>query len=426
MKRISFVLFFLLTMALSSAQEETTLVTDEYYTYHQASGNRYVSGTGGFPENVEQIDLPLEGAPLWVVGAAPESPVPTWGVLLEDGSAHGTFALEGEAMSLSPLMSDFLPAGMPPVLKVNEIATFIEETLPEDASPLTHPVRAGDGILYIAQNGDIVAQNNAGEETARLSENALPDARIALNADGQAAVYVGATDERYVHAIMGDALEAAGMIVLDTTDLSVMSRVELEGDAVFEGQMPLWADVDENGTADLVTTASFSGGGAQIRVYTRDGALLASGQPIGQGGRWRHQLAWGPFGPNGENELVEVLTPHIGGVVGFYQYDRDGNLLLVAQEPGYTSHVIESRNLDMAIAGDFDGDGQPEVVLPNQARTRIAGLAHTADGIQAVWTLPLDGVLVTNLSAVTLPDDRLALAAGVETEDGYMLRVWLP
>ena len=60
--------------------------------------------------------------------------------------------------------------------------------------------------------------------------------------------------------------------------------------------------------------------------------------------------------------LAEVLTPHIGGIVGFYRMDGDP-LNLVAQQDGATSHPVFSRNLDMGLAGDLDSDGQPELVV---------------------------------------------------------------
>ena len=43
-------------------------------------------------------------------------------------------------------------------------------------------------------------------------------------------------------------------------------------------------------------------------------------------------------------------------MVEFFQLENN-ELRIVAQVPGYTSHIIGSRNLDMALAGDFDGDG---------------------------------------------------------------------
>jgi hypothetical protein len=76
----------------------------------------------------------------------------------------------------------------------------------------------------------------------------------------------------------------------------------------------------------------------------------------------------------------------------------------------------------MAVAGDFNGDGQLEIVVADQSRQTINGLQHTTDGVEPVWSLPLAGRLTTNLAAVTLPDGRLGLAAG--TEEGR-IHVWL-
>ena len=51
-------------------------------------------------------------------------------------------------------------------------------------------------------------------------------------------------------------------------------------------------------------------------------------------------------------QLVEVLTPHIGGVVRFYEFTGT-ELSIISQLGGYTSHVIGSRNLDMGSRGRF-------------------------------------------------------------------------
>ncbi|MEL7432903.1 MAG: hypothetical protein AAFN11_03050 [Chloroflexota bacterium] len=114
-----------------------------------------------------------------------------------------------------------------------------------------------------------------------------------------------------------------------------------------------------------------------------------------------------------------MLTPHIGGVVRFYQYQGD-RLEIVAELSGYTSHVIGSRNLDMAVAGDFNGDGIPEIVLPSQDRMTIAGIQRTETGATVVWQLPLNAPVVTNLAAYET-ETGLALATGLQSG---VVRVW--
>jgi hypothetical protein len=135
-------------------------------------------------------------------------------------------------------------------------------------------------------------------------------------------------------------------------------------------------------------------------------------------------LAFGAFGPAGENELVAVRTPHLGGIIEFFRYNPETNTLdLIIEQAGYTSHVIGNINMDMVVGGDFNGDGQLEMILLSQDRTRVISVQHTTEGVREMWALPAGSRIVTNMSAVTMPDGSLALAYG--TEDGR-LRVWLP
>ena len=116
-----------------------------------------------------------------------------------------------------------------------------------------------------------------------------------------------------------------------------------------------------------------------------------------------------------------MLTLHIGGVVELYR-SADARLEIHAQASGYTSHVIGTRNLDMALSGDFNGDGRPEVVLPTQSLDELAAIQHTPEGAQEMWRLPIGGLVSTNLSAIALPGGGMAL--GIGREDG-VLRVWV-
>lgn len=188
-----------------------------------------------------------------------------------------------------------------------------------------------------------------------------------------------------------------------------------------------------DGEREIIVTVSNAQQGAQILVFSEDGQQIAIGPAIGQGYRWRHQIAVAPFGPNGEIELVDVLTPHLGGVVEFYRWEGD-QLTIVAQVSGYTSHVIGTRNLDMAAAGDFDGDGNIELLLSNQARTELGAIRRTVDGAEVIWSLPLDGQMTTNLGAVTLDDGTIIVGIGLENgilrssmlSSENSLRIWHP
>ncbi len=121
-------------------------------------------------------------------------------------------------------------------------------------------------------------------------------------------------------------------------------------------------------------------------------------------------------------ELTAVRTPHIDGVVEFYRW-QGNELMLVAELPGYTSHVIGSRNLDMAMAGDFNGDGRTELLLPTPDLTQLGGIQHTDEGATAVYHLDIGGELASNLAGVALGDGGTAVGPG-RTDN--VLRIWQP
>ena len=389
-------------------------------TYHRADGNRYVSGRGGLPE-VKPLDIPLAGEPEWVA-AAPGAAGSIWVAVLMDGRVQA-FSVNGSGYEEIAITPDRLPPGMPPLLKVAGGVPVLVTAPLDDVSPLTHPVVVGgDGarIAYIAKNGDVVIWD--GNEIGRLPVNALPDARILVDENSRLLMLTDPT-RRYDHGVLGDDLEAAGITLIETQpSLHIASQIQIPRPAVIEGIAPIWSDINADGMREIILTRSTPSQGAQIVVFNEMGEEIATGPSIGRGYRWRNQLALAPFGPNGGLELVDVLTPHLTGVVEFYQLRAEG-LDVVAGVPGYTSHVIGTRNLDMALAGDFDGDGRVEVLLPGQSLTELGAIRRTGDGAEVVWSVPLDGILTTNLAAVSFPDGGLALGLG---RDDGVLRIWMP
>ena len=395
-----------------------------FYTFHNPAGSRFVRGQSSFPD-VMTVDVPLRGTPVWAVGYAMETAV--WHVVLHGGDLQVIeVAPDGSAQTLAYQPGWFAGAG-PPLVGVSMVeGTYI---LRSDASvsPLTHPIPVNDfEVLYIDRAGDLVLGREKGV-VARLPVKAAPDARLVMNSRGQVALYANATDQRYNHGIMGDTLAAATLLALEVRDseLRLLTRIDLPGEDVYEGIAPFWADVDGDGMEDLVTTVSNSTLGARLRAYLWDGAGLrqeADGPPIGRGQRWRHQLSAAPFAADAQIEIAAMRTPHIGGALEFFRLDG-GALIQTAALPGYTSHAIGSRNLDQAAAGDFNGDGLPEVLVMDGTRHSVAAVQRTHTGAEEVWRLPAGAEIVSNFAPVELLEDRLALAVGAADR---RLRVWLP
>jgi hypothetical protein len=292
-----------------------------------------------------------------------------------------------------------------------------------EASTLTHPVALpspGERLAFITVDGELVIWEEG--EVDRIAVSALVDARLLVDESARLLLLTDPTT-RYAHGVLGDRFEAGSITLVETQPTPrVAIRIEIPPPAVIEGIAPIWVDLTGDGRREIIVTLSDAVLGARVAIFSEEGVLLATGPAVGQGNRWRHQLVVAPFGPGGELELADVLTPHIGGVVEFYRLSGD-ELEIVAHVPGYSSHVIGARNLDTALAGDLDGDGRIEVLLPDQAQTNLGAVRHEPGGAREVWSVPIGGRLSTNLAAVSYPDGSLAVGAG--REDG-LVRLWLP
>ncbi len=397
----------------------TAEVTRVSYTYHRADGNRLVAGRGALPD-APFVDIALDGVPAWVVAAA-TGRSSVWAVVLEDGRVQA-FRLAGSVYAPVAVGVESLFPGAPPALVIEAgLRPHLLWADAADASILTHPVMLHDGRLaYIAVDGDLVVQTGA--ESQRLAVDALPDARLLVDEDDRL-LLLNKPTARYGHGVLGDALEAAGVVLVETEpNLRVVSQLDFASPLVAEGIMPLWMDLDGDGQRDIIVTLSDEARGARVAVFAEDGTPLGEGRAFSRGFLWRHQLVFATFAGDGVGELAVVRTPHIGGVVEFYRA-RPGRLEVMAQLDGYTSHVIGSRNLDMALAGDFDGDGILELLLPNQELTHLGAVSRTSFGARLDWRVEIGGRATTNLAALQLDDGRLLVGVG---HDGSALRIWIP
>ena len=310
--------------------------------------------------------------------------------------------------------------GQPPLLGVDNNRPYLVEAPVSWASRVSHPLPLGGGRgVFIAEQGDLVLWH--GTERHRLRLDALVDGRLITDGSGRILLLTGSTD-RYSHGVLGDSLEAGSVSLVDARSvLEPMVTFDMPGALVVEGTSPMWTDVDGDGEREIIVTASDEAAGARVLVFDGRGRQRAEGPPVGRGNRWRHQIAVADFGA-GHPELATVLTPHIGGIIEFYRMEGS-ELIPSAGLAGYSSHQIRSRNLDMALAGDFDGDGITELLVPTQDYTELAAVRHEEAGPVAAWQVPLGGRLTTNLAGVAFPDGGLGV--GAATEEG-LLRLWLP
>ncbi|MGE3726314.1 MAG: hypothetical protein AB7I41_12230 [Candidatus Sericytochromatia bacterium] len=217
---------------------------------------------------------------------------------------------------------------------------------------------------------------------------------------------------RYAHGVLGDRYEAGSLGIYDLSSAKKQKTLVLPENEVFETLRPLAGELTATSPgSEVILTVSVQETGAALRVYSAQGDELATGAKIGTAFRWQQPLAVEQFAAGLPPEIVTVQTPHIGGVLQFYQLQA-GQLVKSAELSGFSTHFIGSRNLDMFYVLDIHGDARPEILLPSQDRRQLLWVQRQKSGVQILSRKALSGPLSSNLSALKQPSTPCWLAAG--------------
>ncbi|WP_413699974.1 FG-GAP repeat domain-containing protein [Psychromonas sp. KJ10-10] len=175
----------------------------------------------------------------------------------------------------------------------------------------------------------------------------LPLSRVAYGTKNIAkAWFAGATD-RYQHNVLGDALEAS-LLVVEMADGKRL-KIELPSNRVFEDLEPRLVDINNDGSEDIIVIESDTRSGASLAVYSIiDFQLvkIASSPFIGTPYRWLNPVGAGDFDGDGEVDIVAIITPHIGGFLRLYHLTGD-KLIEFAEYSGASTHSIGSTELGL-------------------------------------------------------------------------------
>jgi hypothetical protein len=246
------------------------------------------------------------------------------------------------------------------------------------------PCRAGAGpldelgIRVVESPGGAAAPRTAG--APRRPADALPDGRPGLGTGALAAAWLIDPTRRYGHGVLGDAVEAGGLLVVGRDGRRF--RLTLPEDSVFEDLQPRLADLDGDGRDEIVVVRSYAAAGAALAVLgVVEGALrlLTETPPIGRPNRWLNPVGAGDFDGDGRTELAYVETPHIGGILRIWRL-QGGRLVELGSLGGFSNHAIGARALGLSALLDLDGDGSVELLLPAAGRRalRLIGFAGGA------------------------------------------------
>lgn len=209
---------------------------------------------------------------------------------------------------------------------------------------------------------------NTGPEpgTTFLTENQI--AR-----DGASTLTARYTDPttRYAHGILGDGIEAGGLLVVDQNN---RYYYQLDAQFVFEDLQPRIADIDNDGIPEFITIRTSLTQGAGVAVFKRANGqlvLMAASEFIGTPSRWLNIAAIADLDNDGKTEIAWVQTPHIGGVLRVANVVND-RLQVVDEKSGYSNHQIGQRNLCLSV---LTASGpQKTLYLPTNDYTMVAGI----------------------------------------------------
>ena len=255
----------------------------------------------------------------------------------------------------------------------------------------------------------------------------LPDGEVTHGRNAARYSFLTGPTRRYGHAILGDAIEASGFLILDDTGKA--ATFELGAESVFEDLRVRLIDLTGDGAEEFVVIRSYLDGGAALAVYgLKDGEVVPLGETpaIGLSHRWLNPAGAADFDGDGDIEIAYVETPHIGGTLRFVSLTSQG----LAEEQaihGFSNHAIGSRELDMAAVIDWNTDGLPDLAIPDAGRSRLQVVSLAGGKAEVIASLPEGGarhdkritsaVVVSDLDAdgkpeliYTLSDGTLILA----------------
>jgi hypothetical protein len=248
------------------------------------------------------------------------------------------------------------------------------------------------------------------EKMPQIRGDMLPDGVVTMGHRDITDAWLTGPTHRYDHGVLGDAVEATGLRIRSRAGQTL--SYTLPKDSVFEDRRVRLADLNGDGGDELLVVRSYLTAGAALAVL-RPGlnglSIVAETAPIGLPHRWLNPAAVADFDGDGRAEIAVVVTPHIGGILKFYELRQDRLRLERLHEEwsanGFSNHAMGSRIQAMAAVVDW-GDG-PILHLPNARRSGLRQV-YFADG----------GFRIRDLASHRWPIVTALVAADVD-RDGW-------
>lgn len=167
---------------------------------------------------------------------------------------------------------------------------------------------------------------------------------------------------RYAHAVLGDDVEYARLVIEVETALAVseavlkrgVSTVDLPLTRVFEDIAPRLWDVTGDGLPEVVVVETDMALGAQLAVYDASGKKIAATPHIGQAHRWLAPIGAADLDGDGHVEIAYIDRPHLAKTLRIWRYHR-GKLEEVASARDLTNHRIGEAGITSGLRDCWQG-----------------------------------------------------------------------
>jgi len=227
--------------------------------------------------------------------------------------------------------------------------------------------------------------------------DAIPHARVAKGQNQVRRAWLVQPTRRYDHGVLGDGIEADALKVQLSDGREMV--YELGDQYVFEDLTPRLADMDGDGLDEIILARSSLSEGASVSVYRigeRQIEQFAVSPSIGLAYRWLNPVGAGDFDADGEMDIAVVETPHLGKTLVIYGREVS-RLQSIGRAGGFSTHNIGSTVLKMAVVADLNGDGVPEIVLPDGGKNRLIAVTFRGRKFVTLWKGPKGAPIVTEV-----------------------------